>query len=227
MNNGSRKQILVNTMLGFLAVIAIISIFLWHSSGNNQRITSMEKNIASMQDDIDFYKSEQKQYTDKSITKKIKDDNINVPEKTKAEKEKITSGLQNVYNNVKTQGDYDKLKNDGEKNLGSELSEVLVKLDKPTMNQSGKPAFTYDQLTDSKVAFGKYNVDKHTMKCYVMVAWKSPTLSSTNTGVKADETKTTLTGTDMFVLNYHLNDDSLHVVDYSHKINDKGADSDE
>lgn len=232
MKKASRKQLLVNLMLAFLVVVALISIFLWHSSSNNQSMKSTEKNIASMQDDIDFYKSEQKRYTAQSLTKQIKDDDIDVSAKKKVEKERIISGLQNVYNDVKSQDDYDKLKNDGEKNLGSELSDVLVELDKPTVNQSGKPAFAYDHMVESKVAFGKYNVDKHTMKCYVLVDWKSPTLDSTITGVKADETKTTLTGTDMFELDYHLDDDSLHVDDYSHHINeqgndDKGADNDE
>lgn len=213
-----RKDILAKFILIFLVVIACISGFLWYSSANNHQKKELEKTIASMESDTDFYVTAKENYTVDEVVKEIEESNIDILEKTKSEKAKIEASLQRVYSQTKTKEAYDSLEKDIQKNLGESFSEILVKLAKPTLSQSGKGTFTYDEMTDSKIAFGKYDISTQSMQCYVLVDWVSPTLDATSSGIKTESKQTKIKGQDFFILDYGLKEDSLKVLDYQHLV---------
>lgn len=227
MKNDFRKQFLVNTFFVFLIVTAFISLFLWRSSSNNSQKRELEKNISEMNDDIKFYEEAIKNYTEDEITKEITEANINVSEETKKEKEVIETSLKKVYSDTKTKEEYDSLEDKIKENLGISFSNVLLKISEPTLNQSGEASFPYDEMTDSKIAFGNYDISSQSMECYVLVYWKSPVLDATNTGVKSDSKEARVTGKDFFILDYYLADNTLEVIDYQHTVDSEVASNEE
>lgn len=220
LNKNSEQPIisLGNVLIAFLVVVAGIVVFLWVSSSQNERKADLEKDILSLEEDARYYLMAKEEYTPSELNKSIAEDKINIKEKFDQKKEEIQKVATKVYDETKTEKDYNKLKDELPPILGEQLTDKLIELAQPVVNDSGTAAFPYGKMTDLKIAFGEYNIVDHTAKIFVLVDYQSPKIGSNNPGVKREDRTAVITGKDFFILDYNLTDDSLRLVDHQQQL---------
>lgn len=220
MSKNSKQPIisLGNVLIVFLVIVAGIVVFLWSSSSQNERKEDLEKDILSLEEDVQYYVNAQKEYTPNELNKSIAEDNINIKEKFDKKKEEIQKGVTQVYDQTKTEEDYNKLSESISPLLGEQFANKLIELDKPVVNDSGKAEFPYDKLNDLKIAFGEYDIVNHTTEMFVLVDYQSPEIGSNNPGVEREDRTAVITGKDFFILDYNLADDSLRLVGHQQEM---------
>lgn len=203
-----------NVLIAFLVVVAGIVLFLWVSSSNNEKKGDLEKDILSLEEDVQYYVTAKEEYTPSEVNRSIAEDNINIKEKFDQKKDEIQKGVTQVYDKTKTEEDYKNLADAISPVLGEQFANKLIELDEPVVNESGGATFPYDKLNDLKIAFGEYDIVNHTAEIFVLVDYQSPEIGANNPGVEREDRTAVITGKDFFILDYNLADDSLQLVDH-------------
>lgn len=221
MSKNSNQPIikLGNILIAFLVIITSVVVYLWSSSSQNENKEDLEKDILSLEEDVEYYVKMQEEYTPSKVNENIASDSINIKEKFDKKKREIEKGVTQVYAETKTEADYEKLKESITPILGEQFANKLIELDKPVVNDSGKAVFPYDKLKDVQIAFGEYDVVDHTVELFVLVDYKSPKVGSNNPGVEREDRTAIITGKDFFILNYNLADDSLKLIEHQQEMN--------
>lgn len=216
-----------NILIAFLVVVAGIVVYLWFSSSNNEQKEDLEQDILSLEEDVQYYVTAKEEYTPSEVNKGIAEDNINIKEKFDQKKDDIKKGVTQVYDETKTEEDYNKLADAISPVLGEQFANKLVELDKPIVNESGGATFPYDKLNDLKIAFGEYDIVTHTAEVFVLVDYQSQEIGANNPGVEREDRTAVITGKDFFILDYNLADDSLRLVDHQQSLQSEVEESDE
>lgn len=212
------NKYLTNISIGFLVVFSVLICFFWFRSTNNSEIKELGNEVTQLQKSINFYESETDGLSIDSVNSKIIDDGLDVKQLIGDKKIKISDGISKVYNETKTEEDYKKLQEELPSIVGESLSNLLIELASPKLNQTGNKAFPYGKLLNATITYGKYEVETNIIPCFILVDYQSPAINATSTGIKTEEKEAFIQGKDFFILNYNLKDDEIAVVDYQQNI---------
>lgn len=216
MNGGKFRDALKlsNILIIILFIFTVSIVFIWFKTSHNAKTDALEKDISDLHSDIEFYEESRESYTPEKVNEKINEDNIDVEKSFKDKKSDIKKGLKEVYENIDSVEDYEKLDGNINEYLGDEFSEKLIDISKPKISESGEEDLPYDSLDDVKIAFGEYDIVDHSARSYVLVDYKSSDIGANNPGVEREDKQVKISGHDLFILNYDLEDDSLTLEDY-------------
>lgn len=210
-----RDHVVMSVCSIIMAVMAALSFVLYSSSKmDNEKNTILAAKVHKLQADKAYYQGAIKNYNAKKINTKIRQDNINLDEKTAQTRDRIKQGITMAYNDTKTQADYDRLKTELKPLLGPSFTDKILDLDKPTVSQSGKAQFAFGKLNSVRVAFSQYDFSDNNVAVYVTVNYSSPEIDATNTGDVGSKKSVVNNGQDIFALNYNAKKDTLELKNY-------------
>lgn len=212
-----KKNLVGNIVIGILGLITIFLLIVWWQTANSPEKKSLENEVIDLKSDISSYKDEKENYTVDKVNEKITSDEINVSEQISKKKSDIEKAITQVYEGTKTEDEYNKLSEVLPPMIGDEFGALLMELDKPRLNQSGKAQLAYDKLLDLNIAFGEYDVNSNQVDCYVLVNYQSPIVESNVSGTK-DEKLSRIQGQDFFIFSYSLKEDSIHSIQHQRNI---------
>lgn len=204
------KKLFVPIMTGFMVVLAVIFTYLFFSSRpSNETNTNLSEIVQNLKKEKKLLKKERKDYTTKSVLKSIEQNSEDIGMIKKDQQDRIKEALNLVYNSTKTEQEYESLKTDLPRLIGDSFSDELIKLDKPTLNETGKAMLTYGKMNEYKIAFGEYDLSKEEIPMTVIVNYQSPQLS----GEKKDDKENVIKGQDIFNLKYDMKAQELELLD--------------
>lgn len=208
-------------ILVIMVVIAGAVGFLWYKSATNPKKDALDKQIADQKTEIAILKGRQQKVTSQAINEEIKQDNIDINKKLNEVESKLNQGFTAVYSQTKSEDDYNKLKDTLPNLVGESLSDKLLEIDKPVLNQSGKGQVAFDNLDNLEIDFGKYDTDKKKLDGVIVADYTTPKISTASAGEK--ETDSVQKGQNLFKVTVDLEKDSIQLNDYANQI--KGGNS--
>lgn len=215
-----RKQIftLVNLMLVFMLLVSILIGLVWYkSSAGNEQSKDLEKKYETTQNKIAELGKNKAALTPSAINQKISEDNIHVEESLRNFETSITEGFVMAYNEVKSEEDYEALKEDLPGLLGESVSDRILELDKPIVNQTGQAQVFYDRLDNLKIGFGEYDSDSNSVEGVIIADFSTKiTQSSTS------ENQSFLKGQDYFKIRVDLMDDDIKLLEHQQVFKERG-----
>lgn len=198
-----------------LTICAVISLVVFIVTGRNLKSHDFTKQAETSYAQADKYNRLSNNLSTQKILDKIVDQNINVQNSLNDVSKKLNTGIDLVYNKTKNEQDYQHLKSSLPKLVGKELSDKLLELDKPSINQSGKSTVAYGKAEDTVIAFGRYNYKSTTVPIYIAVDYKTPTIATSGSAMDKDDKAMQLSGQDLFVCNYDLSSKKLTLTSYT------------
>lgn len=191
---------------------------------NNEATSSIENEIVTLNEDRDNYKKLQIDYSPETVNEQIEKDDIDLRTSFSEFKLRINKVLDEVYNQTKTEEDYNRLEKLIQGDVGEEFTEKLLELAKPTLNQSGETLNQFDSLEKLEIKFGEYDITTHEVPCIVLAKYKSPKLEATSNS--GDDKNLVLYGTDAFTLSFNTETEEIDFLDYQNIVKSEG-DTDE
>ena len=198
---------LTNVLLGCVVIVAISIGYSWFRIENDDT-NEIADRVIVLDNDLAYYQSQIDKYTVEDVLKKIEDDEIDIISSLSKKRQELTLGLERAYDETKILEDYEKLEENLPPLLGEDLSEQVIRLNEPVINQSGEIQFPVESITDLNVAFGKYDHTKRLAQCIVTIDYNSPILTT------GDGTEVSITSKDLFILEYSVKDDEISLLDY-------------
>ena len=198
---------LTHVLLGCVVIVAISIGYSWFRIENDDT-NEIADRVIVLDNDLAYYQSQIDKYTVEDVLKKIEDDEIDIISSLSKKRQELTLGLERAYDETKILEDYEKLEENLPPLLGEDLSEQVIRLNEPVINQSGEIQFPVESITDFNVAFGKYVHTKRLAQCIVTIDYNSPILTT------GDGTEVSITSKDLFILEYSVKDDEISLLDY-------------
>lgn len=209
-----------NVLLLILIVVAATTtvMFIKMKINNEAVVSSIEKEIVSLNKEKENYETLKIEYNPETVNDQIEEDNIDITVSFTKLENRINEALNVVYNQTKTDADYDRLEGEIQSKLGEEFTEKILDLAKPTINQSGEKLNQFDSLDHLEIKFGEYNINTHEVACLVFVEYSSPTIKASEEERAKDAKDLVVHGTDAFTLLFNLETEEVSLTNYQNFI---------